>query len=206
MSKYEPQSLEHYLSQIAHELRALPPQARADEMREIEAHLRALIEARGDVAAVLAQFGSPRKVGRDLRRAWERKQPEGWINGALAFVIGYLFVCGHNYFWFTSARFNWFFNRFQNFSSEGLFALIMGIAIGFVSPKRAFMITFVIFPFLIALDLLPLLSTGFKIYSLSFFAMLVLPKYISLFVFLLIGTRFGAHFGRKIDAKIANAK
>ena len=206
LNKSKPQSLEIYLVQIARELRDLPSQARADELREIEAHLRAMIEARSDVAGVLAQFGKPRKVGRDLRRAWERKQPESWINGAMAFVIGYLFMCGHNYFWFTSAKFNWFFSRFQNFSSEGLFAMIMGITIGFVSPKRAFITTFAIFPFLIALDLLPLLSTGFKIYSLSFFAMLVLPKYISLFIFLLIGTRLGAHLGRKIDAKIANTK
>ncbi len=81
----QPQSLEMYLAQIAHELRALPPQARADELREIEAHLAALVLASqqlDDTSHVLAtnialkQFGAPRKVGRNLRRAWERKQPE----------------------------------------------------------------------------------------------------------------------------------
>ena len=79
-------SLETYMAQIAHELRDLPSQARADEMREIETHLAAMIEARGDVAAVLAQFGKPRKVGRDLRRAWERKQPESWWKMGLSML------------------------------------------------------------------------------------------------------------------------
>ena len=91
----ETQAIESYLAQIAHELRDLPSQAREEEMREIEAHLRALIEARGNVAEVLAQFGKPRRVGRDLRRAWERKQPEAWwcSIAALMFALNFcLFI------------------------------------------------------------------------------------------------------------------
>ncbi len=91
----EPQSLYNYMAQIERELRDLPSQARAEEMREIEAHLRTMIEARGDVAAVLTQFGAPRKVGRDLRRAWERKQPEIWwraIAAAMLAMSFYLFI------------------------------------------------------------------------------------------------------------------
>ena len=202
------QSLETYLAQIAHQLRDLPAQARADELREIESHLSALIEARGDVAAVLAQFGKPHKVGRDLRRAWERKQPEAWTNRALAFTLAYLFMCGHSYFWFSSAKFNWIFAQFQfHFQflfAEWLFALISGIAIGFVSPKRANTIVLAIFPFLVALDFLPLIDMGFKPYF-PLLILHVLPKYLLLFVCLLIGIRFGTLFSRKRDAKIANA-
>ena len=91
LKRSEPQSLEQYLSQIAHELRALPPQARVEELREIEAHLRAMIEARGDVAGVLAQFGEPRRIGRKLRKAWQRKQPEAWWRAGLAPLAGLMF-------------------------------------------------------------------------------------------------------------------
>lgn len=104
MSKaLEPQSLETYLAQIAHELRALPASARADEMREIEAHLRALVQAgqqledisKAEATTVgLRQFGSPRAIGRNLRRAWERKQPEAWWRAGLAltFALGFFAI------------------------------------------------------------------------------------------------------------------
>ena len=90
--KRQPESIENYLAQIARELRDLPASARDEEMREIESHLRAMIEARGDVAAVLRQFGKPRKVGRDLRRAWERKQPEAWNRFGFALLSGLLIL------------------------------------------------------------------------------------------------------------------
>ena len=153
-------SLEYYLAQIARELRDLPPQARADEMREIESHLRALIEARGDVAAVLAQFGRPRKVGRALRRAWEHGQPEAWWRAglspicALAFQIFavFLFIAGtgmvQEYQWdvqiqrafpqtlfgFSVWGFAYLFFLLVCFSS---YCLISGLVMGAISPKRS---------------------------------------------------------------------
>lgn len=141
--KSEVQSLENYLSQIAHELRALPSQARADEMREIEAHLRTMIEERGDVAGVLAQFGKPRKVGRDLRKAWESRQQESWWRiivaiptGASFYMIGMsswinisqLFVNGGG---FTKSP-SIYFLAFATFT-----VLLSGAVFGSISPKRS---------------------------------------------------------------------
>ena len=99
MSK-TPETLDDYLNQIERELRALPEQARADELREIEAHLRALVEAGQQLedvgeaeatAAALKQFGLPRRVGRNLRKAWERNQPEAWWRAVIAPVAGLIF-------------------------------------------------------------------------------------------------------------------
>lgn len=209
------------MAQIERELRDLPTQARADEMREIESHLRAMIEARGDVAGVMAQFGKPRKVGRDLRRAWERKQPESWINSALAFVIVCLFVSGHNYFWFNfldgfllffRPTFYYFFvegfgSQIRSFCIyffiEGLCTLIVGTAIGFIASKRGHIIIVFVFPFLILLDFFPMISVGLGLHNLSFFTVM---KYAILLFLLIIGKQFGARFSQKRHARFANAQ
>ena len=96
-------SLETYLNEIEHELRDLPAHAREDEMREIKAHLRALVLAEQQLADVseaiatapaLRQFGSPRKLGKNLRRAWERRQSEPWwcAAGAAFFAVDFFVV------------------------------------------------------------------------------------------------------------------
>jgi hypothetical protein len=69
--------IEHYLEQVKGQLKSLSPQARAEEVREMGVHLQALVEAGRDaglgeneaVKAALAQFGSYRKVGRELNKA-----------------------------------------------------------------------------------------------------------------------------------------
>ncbi len=97
----EAQSLEIYLSQIERELRDLPAQAHANEMREIEAHLSALVLAGQQLenlshaqatAVALKQFGAPRAIGRKLRKAWERKQPEAWWRVIVAPIAGSAFI------------------------------------------------------------------------------------------------------------------
>ena len=94
-------SLDEYLGQIARQLRDLPAAARADELREIEVHLRALVLAGQQIediseaeatTAALRQFGAPTQVGRKLRRAWERKQPEAWWRAGLAPIFYLAFV------------------------------------------------------------------------------------------------------------------
>ena len=150
LNKSEITSLESYLAQIARELRDLPSQARADELREIESHLRAMIEARGDVAAVLAQFGKPRKVGRDLRRAWERKQPEAWWWTLLAPIVGLGFNVLTSFIFGSIALFvsQTFLADFSNTTSGIVFmgcAIFLffaaqlfytGAIVGTLSPKR----------------------------------------------------------------------
>ena len=92
--------LANYLNEIEHELRDLPANARENEMREIKAHLRALIQVEQQpqeaseidaTAIALRQFGEPRAIGRKLRRAWERGQSEAWWRAglALAFALGF---------------------------------------------------------------------------------------------------------------------
>ena len=78
------EDVEMYLMQIARQLRGLPTRQRESELREIESHLRAMIEAREvggvlyseAVSASLQQFGSPQRVGRELTRTWRQHQPE----------------------------------------------------------------------------------------------------------------------------------
>ncbi len=150
MKNSQSQSLETYLNQIARELRALPAQARADELREIESHLQTMINARQDVAGVLAQFGQPRKVGRDLRRAWERKQPEAWWRLPLAIAVGIGFtpavqlvrgfVATGGKFGSLSELYNYpqqaeSFNGFYEFGSLAVTFFISGLAMGAISPK-----------------------------------------------------------------------
>ena len=119
LKKSELQSLESYLAQIARELRALPPQARDEEMREIEAHLRALVLASQQLenvsqvvatATALKQFGAPHAIGKKLRKAWECKQPEAWWRTLLAPLAGT--------------------------TSYALLALVIQAAVGLLSPAQ----------------------------------------------------------------------
>jgi hypothetical protein len=75
--------LDKYLHTVAHELRGLEPHQREAELREIRGHLEAIVarlmdggasEAEATEAAI-AQFGAARKVGRDLKRTDEAREP-----------------------------------------------------------------------------------------------------------------------------------
>ncbi len=203
----EPQSLETYLAQIEHELRALPAQARADEMREIEAHLRTLIEARGDnsTAEALAQFGSPRRVGRDLRWAWERKQPEAWWRAGVAmmFAIGFFSVIAlpmlQGFYAFGQiARLNPT-AGFESFLVDVQFlafplTFLASYIIGLLSPKRSYLG--------VAALLLTMLFYN-PIDQAGAMSVWVLVLFANLIVSAAIGTTFGARHGRKLLARIA---
>ena len=194
------QPLELYLSQIEHELRALPPQARADELREIEAHLCAMLETRGDVAAVLAQFGKPRKVGRELRRAWERKQPESWINGALALVLSCAFAGWHNemksklYLYATYANQNFFIAHsiVKTNAVEVINFFAFGLLIGLFSPRRKFAFITFTMAFMFILDPRPHINWN----DLFITAPL---RYEILIPFLIIGAFIGARNSKKFN-------
>ena len=232
LNKAKPTSIEEYLRQVAHELRDLPSDARAEELREIKAHLGAMVGAHqtADVdetqalAQTLKQFGRPRKVGREMLKAWERKQPESWINAMLAFVVGCLFVNGHNYFWFNfqdkgaslfffKPAFYYFYmegfgHYFRNFACffllEALLTLVVGATIGLISPKRAKMVIIFVSPMLVLLDLFPFftISVSVSLYYLSFTTLL---KYSCLAFLLLTGAKFGARHNRRFTNRIAKA-
>ncbi len=225
MSK-APESLENYLAQIARELRDLPPQARADELREIEAHLQTMIEARQDVAGVLAQFGKPRRVGRDLRRAWERRQPEAWWRVIAAPIVGFalqtilsllltiLVVLGSYFSSFTqmenvfSASVAENFYIFFFFLSYVALAITTGFGVGAVSPKRGKgVITF------FALATLAMLSSelfkgGFADFDNPMAPLLTSFGFIGgaflvLCLLLLFGNRLGARYTRRRLYRVA---
>ena len=180
MSKsLQSQSLENYLSQIEWELRDLPSQARADELREIEAHLQTMIEACDDVAGVLAQFGKPRRIGRDLRRAWERKQPESWWRVVLAIIVGFatqtvlglflgsLIAIGSYFSLDTKlasispAFSSYYFVVFLVFLLSAIPSIVTGFSVGAVSPKRGVWITCLYHVSLIVMLLLQSFQFGF---------------------------------------------
>ncbi len=193
-----------YLTQIAHELRDLPPQARADEMREIEAHLRVMIEARGDVAGVLAQFGKPRKVGRDLRRAWERKQPESWMRCPWALILGCTFAGWHDHMTYKLCSLHAIQNFFVAHSIfkinavEVVISLFVGLLIGLISPRRKFAFIAVTIALMAIFDARP--------YNIYWSDLLITTplRYEILIPFLMGGALIGASNAKKID--IARAR
>lgn len=224
LKKSEPQSLESYLAQIAHELRDLPVSARVDELREIGAHLRALVLAGQQLenldqaqatTVALKQFGEPRAIGRKLRKAWERKQPEAWWRVVLAatfamsatalFPLPFL----QGFFAFTQGidpqltgapeQISIVVLTLKIFTLCFAFSLIMFMTyiVGFISPKRS---RLVIVSLLISALLLTFASSP---YSLSSF-------WISLaagsFVSSVTGCFFGARHGRRLLSRIADAR
>lgn len=95
--------LDKYLQAIAHELRKLEPEQRESELREIRAHLEAMIvrlmegglSADEATEAAIAQFGSARKVGRGLMRARLKHESIGRVVAApLCGMLGQLVLMG----------------------------------------------------------------------------------------------------------------
>ena len=202
-------SLESYMAQIERELRDLPASARADEMREIEAHLRAMIEASGDVAAVLAQFGAPRKVGRDLRRAWERKQSESWWRLPLAIGVGVGLTHALSYLPMENFGIEKFGNSYA-FGSTLVTFFVAGLAMGIISPKYRPLLGW-IFCLEYFAEAAYQMPPGFfkpifgSINPVFYYSGLgVVSLILSLPCF--YGVQIGARFSRKRDAKIADAK
>ncbi len=220
MFNSKPQSLETYLAQIAHELRDLPPQARADEMREIEGHLRTMTESRGDVAGVLAQFGKPCKVGRDLRKAWERKQPEAWSRFGFALLAG-LSIWYASYF--TWAKFGYSEMPFKAMVEDTgamfvmrLFLTIlfiygfffvefagMGYLTKVISPKRGTSAAALVISFMLVTRIA---SGGFEEPNFQTNAALFLFLCIIYLTNISIGAYFGARYGRRLLSRFTNAK
>ncbi len=72
--------LETYLSEVASHLRSLPTERRAEELREMRAHLESASAAlreggatgAGAASAVLEQFGGSEAIARGLWGAWRR--------------------------------------------------------------------------------------------------------------------------------------
>jgi hypothetical protein len=90
---------ERYLARIAARLRLMPEDRREAEIEEARAHLAELIETSREagtpeskaVAAALAQFGSPRRLGDQLMRAWYRANPK-MLPGTPWSVVGWSIV------------------------------------------------------------------------------------------------------------------
>lgn len=81
--------IESYLTQVGQHLRRLSTTERAEELREIEQHLQALVEQGQErglnqneaIKTALSQFGSSRKVGRELNKAvLQRDQAQGKLH------------------------------------------------------------------------------------------------------------------------------
>lgn len=237
MSKPKFESLSDYLAQIERELRFLPHQARESELREIEAHLRALIEAgqsqndADGVTQALAQFGKPRRVGRDLRKAWERKQPEEWWRVILAplsalifqmsaiFLFGFVLTIDKKYSWDAQIQ-GVFSHSAAGFIYLSLmilyflaFHLITGFVLDKVSPKRCKWVIISYFLSVLMLISSEPIERAISAYDNSSSDSLSIIWFVLGFHILSTLLYFsGAHFGvrfrrsRKRSARIANAK
>jgi len=92
--------LEQYVEEVGHNLRSLPEERRQEEIAEIRSHLDARVEAEMElgktqdeaVAEALHQFGSSRKVGSGLRRAW-RRRTESHQAALVGAVISTVILC-----------------------------------------------------------------------------------------------------------------
>ena len=214
-------SVENYLQQIERELRALPTSARADELREIEAHLRALVLAGQQIeeiseaeatTAALKQFGAPKRVGRNLRKAWERKQPEAWWRAVLAFIVIELafyvavtplfegfaaFSAVSPMSLPTSSVLFWCFTL----PIVSVIPVITGCFVGIISPKYGQLVALVTSILLTLVWLIPYS----ELYRLEFYASFSLfLLYISTLFSIMLGVHFGAQYLRKRQSRIAN--
>ena len=94
--------IERYLLELARQLRWMPPDRRAAELREIRGHLEALVARRMDegdcnadaVATAQRQFGSPRQISRGLKMA--ANTSESWWLLAAAIMGAWMCfsICG----------------------------------------------------------------------------------------------------------------
>ena len=215
-----PETLDGYLSQVARELRELPAQARADELREIESHLRALVLASRQLedigeaeatAAALKQFGVPRRVGRNLRRAWERRQSEAWWRAVVSPIVGAIIctilsvICASGIKFGLEALYEtnigWAFPLFVAgiFLCLSIVFLTTGFVMGYISPKRGQ----IVFVSLFAVYSLALVLGGDKTFT-TFTDNLLPLSYLYSLIFIMIGIHFGTHRARKRTAHIAN--
>ena len=209
--------LANYLNIIEHELRDLPAPARENEIREIESHLHALIQAEQQLEATneadateiaLRQFGAPRQIGRKLRKAWERARPEaGWRVTLASVAIG-----------IALNLVTPFYEIFANFAvsvqpvsslnpiafwslalpAVSILPFLWGFVAGLISPKRGQLAT------LIASVLLSLAWFS------PLFSLRHLPNLLSLdlliFFAAMLGAHCGARRGRKLSALISRTR
>ena len=100
--------LDRYIADLGARLRALPPAARDEELREVRQHLDALVAghlAQGQseeeaIEAALRQFGRAEQIGRQLLRAWEKNRvPRLWLH-----AVAYLFMVALIYGAFATAN------------------------------------------------------------------------------------------------------
>ena len=215
--------LANYLNEIEHELRDLPAHAREDEMRELKAHLRALIQVEQQpqeasefdaTAVALRQFGEPRAIGRKLRRAWERRQPEAWWRAVLALgfyaVVAFPFMQGFykGFFNFygidstvpaadahaaaiyqTMAIYSQFFGFF--------FMMFATYVMALIAPKRSRWVISAILVYLFA-------AMIFKSFPSTSWFVLILA--VNFTMAATIGTFFGARHGRRLLARATKAR
>jgi hypothetical protein len=100
--------LDRYIADLGARLRALPPAARDEELREVRQHLDALVAghlAQGQseeaaIEAALRQFGQAEQIGRQLQHAWEKNRvPRLWL-----YAVAYLFMVALTYGAFATAN------------------------------------------------------------------------------------------------------
>jgi hypothetical protein len=102
-SLHDEVTIEDYLESVRKRLNPLPAEERACELVEIRTHLTELAKAHAELGATeaealhaaLRQFGDPRKVGVELRRAWQRGQRQeqpGTVLSAAACAMGVTMV------------------------------------------------------------------------------------------------------------------
>ncbi len=140
--------LDAYLEELSRSMRGLPRARRAEELREMEAHLYALVEARRElgytadeaVEGSLRQFGEPRRLGRGLVWAWYRRRLA--IPGATACAIGWTVVFAYLYSltgvtqWMADSG-NLAIQRAACAVHWSVLALLVGLGTGLVAPRRA---------------------------------------------------------------------
>ena len=233
MRKPEVQSLETYLREVSHQLRHLSASARAEELREIEAHLRALVLAGQQLedtsqaeatAAALKQFGAPRRVGRNLQKAWERKQPEVWWRAMLALAVAmamralfnvtslelsHFYLADHDVDMLSGKPFYGFPNAPDVFASlllyqqiAGVFtAIAIGYVVGLISPKRGVMLACLYATFTIIKDLPSHFLSSYNFGPPEILNIFATGATV-LFVFTATGAYLGARYSKKRAVRI----
>jgi len=149
--------LENYLSEVAAHLSALPPKRRAEEMREMRAHLANAVlvnqemgQSQDEAAqSAIVQFGTPPDLGENIVWAWQRGETRSrrGLWGAAACALAVQFLVPLPMIPLLAAYFNPISPAHLSTAQSVFLAanltltlgvpLLAGAASGFLFPKRA---------------------------------------------------------------------
>ncbi len=137
--------MDDYVQRLNAQLRKMPPQERAEELRQhLEAQARAHEELGATPAeamqAALRSFGDPARIGRKLYWEWRQTRRQRAVSSLLPFLLGTMIVCAVPllcFAWMNSQGIGDFPGFPRYCLLLGFTPLLTGTLLGLCFPRRA---------------------------------------------------------------------